>query len=310
MMDKTLVTIIVPVYNREATIIRCLDSIAKQRGIERFELILVDNNSTDKSVETIKKWQTTHSNIKSILISERKQSAAAARNAGLDIVTTPYVMFFDSDDEMLQGHLERLLDGITQNPDADIIGWNTNCQLPDMHWYKASFNCKRPMYNHLIDSSLATQRFAVKTQFIKSAGGWDSTLPGWDDLELGVRLISLKPEMVKLSDHASCPLVKTYFTSNSITGSSFSVSPEKWEAALDKIEEAITKSFPDELYLVAFRRAALAGHYAREGAVRDGQRLLKKATANKFGKIKARAVYETARVFGRGIRLLASLLLS
>ena len=309
MMNETLVTIIVPVYNREATIIRCLDSIVNQRGIERFELILVDNNSTDNSVEEIKHWIKRNTKLKTKLIREHTQSAGAARNAGLKLVVTPYVMFFDSDDEMLQGHLERLLNGISQNPDADIIGWDTTCQLPDMRWYGASFKCDRPMYSHIINSSLATQRYATKTQFFKSAGGWNSTLPAWNDLELGVRLVSLKPKMVKLSDPPEGPLVKTYFTSNSITGSSFSATPDKWEAALDKIEGTIIKSFPNELYLVAFRRAVLAGIYAREGAKSDAKRLFKKATAIGFGKIKARAVYETARVFGRGTRLLASLLL-
>lgn len=308
MMTETLVTIIVPVYNREATIIRCLDSIVNQRGIDRFELILVDNNSTDNTVEKIKQWIKRNPNLKSKLISERRQSAGAARNAGLELVATPYVMFFDSDDEMLQGHLERLLKGISQNPDADIIGWDTICQLPDMRWYGASFKCDRPMFSHLINSSLATQRYAAKARFFKSAGGWDSALPGWNDLELGVRLVSLKPKMVKLSDPADGPLVKTYFTSNSITGSSFSATPTKWESALDKIEKTVAERCPDELYLVAFRRAVLAGIYAREGAGTDARRLLKTATAKKFGKIKARAVYETARVFGRGTRLLASLL--
>ena len=309
MMNDVLVTKVIPVYNREATIRRCLDSIAAQRGIEHFELIIVDNNSADDSVGEIKRWVDINPRIKTTITSEKQQSAAAARNAGLALATTDYVMFFDSDDEMLQGHLERLLKGISQYPDADIIGWNIICQLPDMRWYKAVFKCERPIFDHIINSSLATQRYAAKTQLFKSAGGWDSALPGWDDLELGVRLISLNPKMIKLSDPADGPLVKTYFTSNSITGSSFSATPAKWEAAMDKIERIIETNFPEELYLVAFRRAALAGLYAREGAKKDAARLLEMATTKKFGKIKARAVYETARVFGKGTRLLASLLL-
>ena len=310
MKTEKLATIIIPVYNREATIVRCLDSIANQREIDRFELILVDNNSTDNSVHEIREWIKRNSNLRTTLISEHIQSASAARNAGLDIASTPYVMFFDSDDEMLQGHLERLLNGLVQHPDADIFGWDIICQLPDMRWYKAPFKCNRPMFDHIVHSSLATQRFASKTQFFKSVGSWDSTLPGWDDLELGVRLVAAKPKMIKLNNPDDTPLVKTYFTSNSITGSSFSASPEKWEIALDRIEKTIRTKQPDKLYLVAFRRAALAGIYAREGAKSDARRLLKKATAKGFGKIKARAVYETARVFGRGTRLLASLLLS
>ena len=102
MMTENHASIVVPVYNRATAIVRCLDSIAMQRGVEAFSVIVVDNNSTDGSAAAVSAWHDAHSEIDLMQVTETRQGAAAARNKGLNMVTTPYVMFFDSDDEMRQ----------------------------------------------------------------------------------------------------------------------------------------------------------------------------------------------------------------
>lgn len=308
MEQEHLITIVIPVYNRELTLMRCLGSLAEQSGIDSCRIIIVDNNSTDASAALAAQWRDSHPDLAVSLAGEVRQGAAAARNTGLAMTETPYVMFFDSDDVMLPGHISRLLSAIAENPDVGIFGWDICCQLPDGRLYRAPFRCRRPMRDHLIHSSLSTQRFAAKTELVRRAGGWDTALTGWDDYELGVRLIALSPRIVALPDEGN-PLVRTYFTDDSITGAKFSVAPHKWEDALARIERTVAVTCHRELGAVAFRRAALAGLYAREGAADDGRRLLATATAGGFGRIKARAVYETARLFGKGTRVLAWLML-
>ncbi len=283
--------------------------MAAQRAIEQCRIIVVDNNSTDNSVEVIRSWSRRNPSVELILTSESRRGAAVARNAGLERVTTPYVMFFDSDDEMLPGHIARIINAINSHPEVDLFGWDVLCELPDGRSYKAPFICRRPMRDHLIHSSLSTQRIAMRTDLVRTVGGWDGALTGWDDFELGVRLIAGKPSILKLVDIDEKPLVKTYYTDNSITGSTFATDPQKWEAALDRIEQTVAKAAPGELATVAYRRAALAGLYAREKAYDHARRLLAAATAPGFGCIKSRIVYMTARHAGRGTRLMARLLL-
>lgn len=309
MKHDALISIVVPVYNRESTLERCLDSMAAQTGIGQCRIIVVNNNSTDMSVELIRKWSSRHPSITLELISESRQGAAIARNTGLDRVTTPYVMFFDSDDEMLQGHIIRVINGINCNPEADLFGWDELYELPGGRSYKATFICRRPMRDQLIHTSFTTERIAVRTDFVRAVGGWDATLTGWDDFELGVRLVAARPLIVRLPDADGRPLVRAYYTDNSITGSTFSASPHKWEDALDRIEETVAKVDPSELASVACRRAALAGFYAREHALGEARRLLAKAVAPGFGRIKSKIMYMTARHVGRGTRLMARLLL-
>lgn len=258
MIDSKLATIVIPVYNRADTIVHCLDSIAMQKGIGQFAVITVDNNSTDSSEDVVARWAACHGNIALTQLRESRQSAAAARNRGLEAVTTPYVMFFDSDDEMLPGHLSRLLDGIAGHNDADIFGWDADSQLPDGSFYHTRFVARKPLRDHMIYSSFASIRYAVRTSFIRAAGAWDCDMLGWDDFELGVRLLSANPTIVKLCDPDGSPLARSFYSAISITGNNFSSSPEKWENALDKIHDVLAEKHPDMLRWVGYRKALLA----------------------------------------------------
>ena len=308
MNSDKIAAIVIPVYNRESTIVRCLDSIAGQKGIDRFEIIVVDNNSTDKSVETVWSWSVRHPDITMQLLHQSRRGACAARNRGLEAVNEPYVLFFDSDDEMLPGHLERLLQAITTYPDADVFGWDITCKLQDGRLYRAPFISHDALYNHLRITTFATQRFAARAELIRKAGAWDEELAGWNDYEFGNRLLLLSPSVIKLKD-VNQPLVLTHFTEDSITGRSFSPTPAKWEDSLDRIEERLRSERPDLLRIVAFRRAILSGIYAHEGAQADSYRLLAKATAPGFGRAKALLCHTVIRTLGRGAGLLSKFVL-
>jgi len=87
------VSVIVPVYNAEKMVHKCIESLLNQ-NIEK-EIILIDNNSTDESVNIIKEFYNKHKEI--IFLSEKYPGAAAARNRGLDYAKGKYIAFIDSD---------------------------------------------------------------------------------------------------------------------------------------------------------------------------------------------------------------------
>lgn len=280
---------------------RTLNSVAAQTARHEIEIIFVDNNSTDGSPEAIKEWITRNPEISTRLLFENKKGATAARNKGLEAVKTPWVMFFDSDDEMLPNHICLILKAMSENPDADIIGWEINQQLPSGKRIKAQFTTLSPMQAHLVHAILATQRFAAKTELVRSAGGWDETVEGWNDYELGVRLLLKNPKMVKI--HTDEPQVVTYFTENSITGRTFSDNPEKWEHSLDTIEKHLRPAAPEYLPWIAYRRAVLAADYKREGDSPNASRLLSKAKES--NPLLSTLVYLHHRFIHRGAYLIA-----
>lgn len=94
-MNSTIVSIIIPVYNCEKYIARCLNSLINQT-YSNIEIILVNDGSNDKSEDIIKEFAKNDNRIK--LYNQTNQGVSAARNTGLDKATGKYIMFVDADD--------------------------------------------------------------------------------------------------------------------------------------------------------------------------------------------------------------------
>lgn len=121
-MDKDnimapLVSVIVPIYNVEMYLERCINSIINQT-YQNLEIILVDDGSTDKSLEICNKSQQKDSRIK--VIHKENGGVVSARKAGVQNAKGVYVAYLDSDDWIESDMYEQLVCQIVQN-DADII---------------------------------------------------------------------------------------------------------------------------------------------------------------------------------------------
>ena len=116
-----LFSIIVPVYNTSAYLVECLDSILGQ-SFHDFEVICIDDGSTDGSLQILKHYAVTDNRIK--LVSVPNGGVSAARNLGMSLAQGDYLMFVDSDDWILPGALELLskeVDGF------DLIAFPSSC---------------------------------------------------------------------------------------------------------------------------------------------------------------------------------------
>lgn len=117
-MDETIdLSIIVPVYNAEKLLEDCLNSIVKQKTKYRFEVIVVNDGSTDKSLEIMQKYATVK------IINKKNEGVAMARNLGLDDARGKYVAFIDSDDRIDENYVEKLLSRAYEK-NADIVKCN------------------------------------------------------------------------------------------------------------------------------------------------------------------------------------------
>ena len=114
-MDKKL-TFVIPVYNVEAYLPQCLDSILSQTT-NRCELVLVDDGSADRSGEICDRYRQEYPDIK--VIHKPNGGLASARNAGMAQAEGEYIAFVDSDDYIEQGTVSRLLCWIDAEP-ADV----------------------------------------------------------------------------------------------------------------------------------------------------------------------------------------------
>lgn len=103
-----LLSIVIPVYNREKFIRECLDSIVNQPvDFSVYEIICVDDGSVDNSLSILKEYEEKFPQI--TVISQENQGASSARNHGLDKATGKYIWFIDSDDYICENSLKDLL---------------------------------------------------------------------------------------------------------------------------------------------------------------------------------------------------------
>jgi glycosyltransferase involved in cell wall biosynthesis len=110
-----MLSIVVPVYNAASSVIQTLQSLVAQ-STRDFELVIVDDGSTDQSVNIIKDFLL-DKNINYLLITQENQGVSVARNNGLHQSTAPYVLFLDSDDILFPEIVETTTNIIKSNPD-------------------------------------------------------------------------------------------------------------------------------------------------------------------------------------------------
>lgn len=115
-------SIIVPVYNAEKTLRRCLESIRKQT-YKNFEVIIVNDGAIDKSEEIANEYREIDSRF--IVITQINKGVSSARNTGLELISGEYVSFVDSDDYLTVDYLGKINEVIKEER-SDIVFYGVN----------------------------------------------------------------------------------------------------------------------------------------------------------------------------------------
>lgn len=102
-----VISVIIPVYNAEESIEKCLDSIKKQTWTGEFEIIVINDGSTDRSGEILENYRQKNPEMPIQLIHQENGGVSKARNAGLKIAKGDYIALLDSDDEWLPEKTEK-----------------------------------------------------------------------------------------------------------------------------------------------------------------------------------------------------------
>ena len=258
-------TIVIPVYNREKIVSATLNCVAAQT-YRPLNLILVDNNSTDASLQVLREFKEANQapDFRISVLQETTPGACAARNCGLLAAKSEWIMFFDSDDLMTPDYVEQYSKAMMADPDADIFA--IRLQLDDGKGIRQLAFVPHDIFaNHIIHSMLSTQRYIARRKHFIEAGCWNRNTPTWDDWELGIRMLLSRPKIHYICDKAR---VTAVFQNESITGDNFHSKHGTWEHAIDIAESDIANSDIAEkdrlIYLLNYRRVVLAAHYRRE----------------------------------------------
>jgi glycosyltransferase involved in cell wall biosynthesis len=301
-MGDSKLTIVIPVKNRAEIFERTLRSVAAQK-LRPLKVVIVDNGSTDSTAETARKWcdAVAATGIDALLLGEDSPGVCAARNRGLAAVTTPYVMFFDSDDEMLPGHTQRIADFFEANPGVDLLGFDA-VEMDSDGWTEPRVvTDSNVMRGHILHCSFATQRYAAATELVRAAGGWNEELPVWNDFEFGVRLLLHSGSTAFV--HGD-PGVVIHRSDNSISSVGFAAGATAMERAIEAAEASLAAAGRcADLEWTDARRMVLGALARREGNAEDARRIESKALArakNLKKKLTLRLVGASVRLTGHG----------
>ena len=125
-MKYSLLSVIVPVYNTEPYLSRCIESILNQGSIN-FELLLIDDGSTDSSGAICDSYAEKDTRIR--VFHKENGGVSSARNLGIDNAQGEWLYFVDSDDELLPNGLRTLVDNISDDVDVVMGGFESVNEL-------------------------------------------------------------------------------------------------------------------------------------------------------------------------------------
>jgi glycosyltransferase involved in cell wall biosynthesis len=191
------VSIVIPTFNCEKYIHQTLDSVIKQTFAD-FEIIVVDDGSTDKTTQIIKNY-----NYPVRLIVQNNAGVCIARNRGLEESKGRYVCFMDHDDYWYPEKLECQLKVFNEHPEAGVvhstfINWQSDSDgnfpppdsfsredIPD----EIDSNYSGWVYHlYLLDSWMLTSTAMIKKEVLRKCGGFDPSLPFSEDWDLWLRI--------------------------------------------------------------------------------------------------------------------------
>ncbi len=182
------ISVIIPVYNRENTISRAIDSVLNQT-YKPLEIIVVDDGSTDKTTEILKSYS---DNIR--VIRQNNNGVSSARNIGIKNSISEWIALLDSDDEWLPNKLQLEADYINENPEINILQteeiWNRNGKRinPKKYHKKISGN----IFKESLELCLVSPSTVIFSRSLfDEIGKFDETLPVCEDYDYWLR-VSMK----------------------------------------------------------------------------------------------------------------------
>ncbi|MBQ9025051.1 MAG: glycosyltransferase [Methanobrevibacter sp.] len=199
------VSVIIPVYNVEKYLKKCLDSVINQT-LEDIEIICVDDGSTDNSLAILNEYKKSDGRIQ--LIRQENQGHSGATNTGLKYVTGDYIFFVDSDDWIELTALEKLYNNAIEN-DSDLVLYDAIEHFPSndrIRNYYLLNDLRNEVFDYKSEKKLVINSYYVqwsklyKTSFFKKH---NLKLPNFllfEDIGLNVAAISLAERITYLPE--------------------------------------------------------------------------------------------------------------
>jgi glycosyltransferase involved in cell wall biosynthesis len=188
------ISIVIPVYNSQDTIVRALESVRKQTyPLNAVEIILVNDGSTDKSLEIMENY-VRNSDIQHIkIINKENGGVAKARNTGIKASVGDYIALLDADDEWTENKLFLQMKCFKDNPSIDLLGGLRKGEVLNRFFFKKfSYVTKISAKSILYKVFFCTPTLIFKRKIIDEIGYFDEEMRHGEDGHFLLRVCNEK----------------------------------------------------------------------------------------------------------------------
>lgn len=198
-----MISIVIPLYNKGELVGRALDSVLAQ-SFGDFEVVVVDDGSTDNSVEVVNRYRSRFDEGRLCVVSQRNAGVGAARNRGIAVARGEYVTFLDADDEWKEGHLQTLADLSLNYPECGVFATNYENLMTDSRVVPNQLRhlpfegATGVIDNYFVMAAesnppLWTSAVMARAGLLRSVGGFPEGIKSGEDLLLWARLAAYAP---------------------------------------------------------------------------------------------------------------------
>jgi len=184
------ISVVIPTYNRSEILKRAINSIISQT-FQEWELIVVDDCSTDNTFDVVNSFTVNDQRIKYHKL-ERNSGANAARNQGTKLAKADIISFLDSDDEMHPLNLQKQYEKFTSSSGLALcyVGvdyYSENTKVSEVH-QRMRGSLEKYLFTNLKGLGSSTSGFSIRKEVIEKIGGFDESMASQQDLDLLVRV--------------------------------------------------------------------------------------------------------------------------
>lgn len=180
------VAVIVPVWNGEAVLARCLDALVRQTiPRDTYQIIVVDNGSSDATARIARSYSGVE------LLEETRPGSYVARNLGIGRVRAPITAFTDADCEPAPDWLEQIVRAAAANPGFGVLAGKIEL-FDEIAQEREVFGDYERLFSfpqsHAARGNCATANWASETALLKALGGFDAALKSGGDRQMALRI--------------------------------------------------------------------------------------------------------------------------
>lgn len=195
-LNDIKVSVIIPCYNSSEYIDRSLSSALNQTH-QNLEIICIDNNSTDNTLQLLNRAKNEHSRIK--VLEERRPGANYARNTGLDVATGEWIQFLDSDDWIDPRKIEHQLKLVESSGGSENIGFVAGNEYwirfsgEKIAFHKFSMDVWKDLILGTLGDTCSNLWFSKS---LKEIGGWNTKLKSSQELSLMFEVLKMNKSVI------------------------------------------------------------------------------------------------------------------